>query len=142
MNKKQKNAYNSLKDLLNYYIKTLKRKGIISSREEEYLVKEYWYKRACAFQYFIIIGYDGKDPIYYSINTGLTNQLKDFDDDDSFILTEIFNYVMQYGEYEILDPYHMIDLEDGYMAYDEYGGIVDRRTKIDLMKRRLEKKKQ
>ena len=141
MENKQKKDLKLVKDLFNYYIMKLKRKGIISTREEEYIVKEYWYKRVCAFQYFIIIGYDGKEPIYYSLNTGLTNQLKDYEDDESVLLTELFNYVMEYGEYKILDRYHITELEDGFLAYDEYGGIVDRHKKIALIEEKLTRKR-
>ncbi len=72
----------NIDNMLIHYAKTKQRTENLPPNEVTNLIT-YWRNRIKAYHYFILIGYKNTTPIYYSINTGVTNSFFNNHDSDS-----------------------------------------------------------
>lgn len=114
----------SIDEMIVYYVKQKSLKEDLSSYEVDNLIT-YWRNRVKTFHYFVLICYKNNTPIYYSISTGLTNAFFDSKDLDAEIMNMVYLHVIKKGNYTIINPNNVVELEDAYLAYEESYKLKD-----------------
>ena len=135
--KKKKYVPKGIYDTIGYYArKKLKNDQVTDYDKELANLIDYWEKRVTSFHYFILIDRKNNIPIYYSVNTGLTNSFYNYHDDDAEMMNIVYLYVIEHGNYVIINPNKITDLEDAYLAYEKSYKLKDNK---ELMTKSLKR---